>query len=146
MPRLAVSERDVSKYALRPGDLIFARSGATVGKVALIPEDAPVCIAGAYFITMRFSSEIHPMYALALFRTQAIRSIVSNRSRQSAQQNFSGPAIRALPMPLPPLPVQNSFAERIRSVAQVRLSMKNSLAGLNSLFESLQHRAFRGDL
>jgi type I restriction enzyme S subunit len=50
MPRIEVDAKTLETRQLRPGDLIFARSGATVGKVALIPEDAPPCVAGAYFM------------------------------------------------------------------------------------------------
>jgi type I restriction enzyme S subunit len=146
MPRLDVSEMDRCKYALRFGDLIFARSGATVGKVALIPEGAPPCIAGAYFITMRFNGNINPLYARGLFQTPSIRTIVSSRSRQSAQQNFSGPALRALPMPVPPLSIQNDFATRIRSIEALRPALSRSLANLNSLARSLENRFFRRDL
>jgi type I restriction enzyme S subunit len=146
MPKLAVSEADLSRYALRPGDLIFARTGATVGKVALVPRDAPVCIAGAYFITMRFKSNIHPHYALGFFRAPSIRSIVCARSRQSAQQNFSGPAIRALLMPVPPRSLQEHFAESMQSVATIRTKMERAVDDGNALFRSIESRAFKGQL
>ncbi len=43
MPRLSVTEQDRARYALRAGDVLFARSGATVGKTALVgPSDLGV--------------------------------------------------------------------------------------------------------
>ena len=110
MPRLKVSEADQVKYALHPGDIIFARTGATVGKVAVIRPEDPPCIAGAYFISMRFAPEIDPLYVRAVLTSPVIREIVARRSRQAAQQNFSGPALRQLPMPLPPRHLQHRFA------------------------------------
>jgi type I restriction enzyme S subunit len=146
MPRLAVSDTDRDKYVLHPGDLIFARSGATVGKVALILPRDPPCIAGAYFITLRFARTIEPLYARAVLKAPSVRAIVTKMSRQAAQQNFSGPALRKLPMPLPPLDLQREFAGRLSAIEKLKSSHTRSLAAVGSLFTSLQHRAFRGEL
>jgi type I restriction enzyme S subunit len=146
MPRLVVSDADRAKYALLPGDLIFARSGATVGKVALIQRNDPPCIAGAYFITMRFARTVEPLYARAVLTAPSVRAIVTQRSRQAAQQNFSGPGLRQLPMPLPPLELQRDFARRVAAVETLKSAQRASLAEMDALFASLQHRAFRGEL
>jgi type I restriction enzyme S subunit len=146
MPRLAVSGADREKYVLHAGDLIFARSGATVGKVALMAPDDPPCIAGAYFITMRFAKTVEPVYARAVLVAPSIRAIVTKLSRQAAQQNFSGPGLRRLPMPLPPIELQRDFARRVAAVERLKAADHVSLAELGALFAALQHRAFRGEL
>ena len=48
--------------------------------------------------------------------------------------------------PLPPLDRQRRFAAIIESVEQQRASQRAHLAELDTLFASLQSRAFRGDL
>jgi len=147
MPRMLVSPEDQSKYVLRAGDLIFARTGATVGKVALIGPDDPPCIAGAYFITMRFEPTLaEPAYARAVLTSPSIRAIVVSRSRQAAQQNFSGPGLRELPMPLPPVTLQRDYIRRINAIETLKITHRAALAELDALFASLQHRAFRGEL
>jgi type I restriction enzyme S subunit len=146
MPRLLVSDEDLEKYALHPGDLIFARTGATVGKVALIQPNDPPCIAGAYFITMRFKDSLVPIYARAVLTAPSVRAIVAKRSRQAAQQNFSGPGLRQLPMPVPPIDLQRQFTSRVGAVEKLKTTQRASLAELDALFASLQHRAFRGEL
>ncbi len=146
MPRLAVVKEDLEKYALRPGDIIFARTGATVGKVALIAEHDPICIAGAYFITMRFADAVDPCYARGVLTCPSIQEVVWVRSKQSAQQNFSGPGLRSLPMPLPPSKMQKEFARRVAAIDRHKGALRAALAKLEVLFASLQHRAFRGEL
>lgn len=146
MPRMTVSEEDREKYSLRPGDIIFARTGATVGKVALMQPNDPPCIAGAYFITMRFEKTLDPLYARAVLTAPSVRAIVTKRSRQAAQQNFSGPGLRQLPMPLPPVPLQREFSRRVTAVEKLNTAQRASLTELNALFATLQHRAFKGEL
>ncbi|MFF0254865.1 restriction endonuclease subunit S [Micromonospora zamorensis] len=144
MPKMDVAGDIRRKFALRPGDLIFARTGATVGKLALIREGDPECIAGAYFIRMRFDDHILPEYAAALLRAKSVQAIIWAGSQQSAQQNFSGPGLRALPLPTPPISAQQEFARKAAAVAALKESHQTSVAEFDTLFASMQNRAFRG--
>lgn len=146
MPRLAVNAEDFEKFRLRRGDVIFARTGATVGKTAVVRDGDPDCIAGAYFIVMHFANTLEPLYVRSALNSPSIRAIVARRSRQAAQQNFSGPALRELPIPLAPLSVQRQYVARLRKVEQVAKQHTMTKQYLDALFASLQHRAFRGEL
>jgi type I restriction enzyme, S subunit len=146
MPRMAVSAEDRERFVLRPGVLLFARSGATVGKVALVRPGDPECIAGAYFITLTFGGEVIPSYAKAFLRSSYVRAQVLRQSRQAAQQNFSGPALRRLLMPVPPIGLQRRFDELVNALGQRKDTATSSAGELDALFASLQHRAFRGEL
>jgi type I restriction enzyme S subunit len=46
----------------------------------------------------------------------------------------------------PPLDLQQDFARRIAAVEKLKSTQRASLAELDALFASLQHRAFRGEL
>ncbi len=146
MPRMGLRESELRKYRLEAGDILFARSGATVGKVALIRDEYPECIAGAYFIWMRFIKELRPEYVRCVLTSDRIREIVSTKSRQAAQQNFSGPAIRRLPMPQPPAELQIEFERRVGTIRRIASQHRRSLDDLDRLFASLQQRAFKGEL
>jgi type I restriction enzyme, S subunit len=146
MPRMAITEQERLTYRVNAGDLLFARSGATVGKVALLREGDPECVGGAYFIWMRFTDEVNPEYARSVLTSDRVRELIVKQSRQAAQQNFSGPAIRRLPMPIPPADLQTQYAEIIQCVSTQKELLSGGLASANDLFASLQHRAFRGEL
>lgn len=47
---------------------------------------------------------------------------------------------------LPPIGKQELFAERIRLISEQTQKLEHSQVGASSLFTSLQHRAFRGEL
>jgi type I restriction enzyme, S subunit len=65
---------------------------------------------------------------------------------ESAQKNINLGLLRELLIPCPPLPLQREFARRVAAVEQLRSAHRASLAQLDELFASLQHRAFRGEL
>ena len=146
MPRMAVTPKDLTQFALQPGDLIFARTGATVGKVALYRDGNPPCIPGAYFIRMKFRGDLMPDYVATLLKSSSVREMVTLQSRQAAQQNFSGPGLRRLPLPVPPRALQQTFATRIQAIDSLKATHRAALTQLDALFASLQHRAFAGQL
>ncbi|MCW1754635.1 restriction endonuclease subunit S [Rhizobium acaciae] len=146
MPRLRVTDSELTEHRSRPGDILFARTGATVGKTALIRENDPLSIPGAYFIRMRFRSNVVPEFAWATIRYPSIQKIIFEGSRQSAQQNFSGPGLRRLPFILPPIDEQLRFAQSALRAQSFGSLPKAGADRLDALFSSLQHRAFSGQL
>ena len=54
--------------------------------------------------------------------------------------------LREFPIFVPPLSLQQAFALRIAAVDKFKYQLQTQLTYLNSLFTSLQHRAFRGEL
>jgi type I restriction enzyme S subunit len=146
MPKLNVAVEEQEKFLLQPGDLMFARTGATVGKVALIGPNDPPAIAGAYFIVMRFKKTLLPLYVRFVLTSPSVRAIIAERSRQAAQPNFSGPGLRQLPMPIPPIELQQGFAEIFDKVANLRVYYQHSLTSLKDLYGALIQQAFKGEL
>ena len=54
--------------------------------------------------------------------------------------------LKAMPVPVPPLPLQRDFARRAAAVGELKAAHRAHLTQLDALFASLQHRAFRGEL
>lgn len=137
MPKMEVTDEELTKYGLRSGDLIFARTGATVGKVALIKPSDPLCVAGAYFIRMRFKDMVLPEYVLNVLSTKSIQTLIAVKSRQAAQQNFSGPGLRELPMPVPPLDLQRRFVQIAGKIQSQKQTLQRAVEETETLFRSL---------
>lgn len=60
--------------------------------------------------------------------------------------HLTGEKLKAMPIPVPPLPLQQTFATRIQSVEALKTTHRAALQELDRLFASLQHRAFQGEL
>ena len=61
-------------------------------------------------------------------------------------KNISQEKVLTISVGLPPLPLQQAFARRVEAIEVLKASHRASLAKLDALFASLQHRAFRGEL
>lgn len=75
-----------------------------------------------------------------------IQQALEDSAPESAQKNINLAILRGLQIPVPPIGLQRVFAFRIAAVEKLKFSHRVSLAELVSLFSSLQHRAFRGEL
>jgi type I restriction enzyme S subunit len=54
--------------------------------------------------------------------------------------------LRNLDVPVPPIDLQRDFACRVAATDKLKTAHRASLAEMDALFASLQHRAFQGEL
>ena len=54
--------------------------------------------------------------------------------------------LKTLDVLAPPILLQNEFSDRVEDIERLKSTHRESLTELNTLFASLQHRAFRGEL
>ena len=59
-------------------------------------------------------------------------------------KNISKAKLNGIPTILPPFDIQELFANRVKSVENIKTELRKSLADFDALFASLQYRAFRG--
>ncbi|MEJ7760060.1 MAG: restriction endonuclease subunit S [Gemmatimonadaceae bacterium] len=140
--------RDWERYLLDAGDVLFARSGATVGKTYIHRPIHGDCVFAGYMIRFRPKADkLSAEYLFEFTRSAAYRSWVSVRQRVVAQPNINAQQYgRELLIPRPPVSLQHEFASRASGVSSLKSAYRASLLELDTLFSSLQHRAFRGEL
>ena len=75
-----------------------------------------------------------------------LQKTLEDSAPMAAQKNINLKILRELELPLPPIELQNQFAERIQTIeAQKQLALA-SLEKSEALFNSLLQRAFKGEL
>jgi type I restriction enzyme, S subunit len=99
-------------YYLSEGDLVFARTGASVGKSYLYkPDDGPLVYAGFLIRVRPNPQKLLPAFAAAYVTTWIYWRWVRLMSMRSGQPGINGNEYAQLPIPLPPLPEQRAIAE-----------------------------------
>ena len=61
-------------------------------------------------------------------------------------KNISKPKVMTLEVPVPPLPLQKEFAQRVKEIRALESAQAASRQHLEALFQSLLQRAFHGGL
>ena len=132
---------------LSPGDIVFARSGATVGKTFLVrDENVPLVFAGYLIRFVPDQQRILPEFLYRCTRTERYRGWLAGVATTVAQPNVSASKYAQLELSLPPMALQRRFVDTAERIRHQRSTLEASAATLDTLFASLQQRAFRGEL
>ena len=144
-----VIEEDYTERTRRseilPNDIILSREG-TVGVLALVDEGMRLCM-GQRLVQLRVNdSQLHPRFLLNLLLHDLTPERLSRLITGSTSKHLNVKELRKLPVLLPPLDIQRRFAVIVASVEQQKAGQRAHLDELDTLFASLQSRAFRGEL
>ena len=141
---------EVKELALRKGDVLLTEGGDfdKLGRGAMLEQDLPNCIHQNHVFRVRVEqSELNPVYFAKFLLTGEARGYFlgcAKRTTNLASINMT--QLRALPVLLPPLVLQNEFASRVSEIRAMQAEQAASCRRLDELFQSMLHRAFNGEL
>jgi type I restriction enzyme S subunit len=129
---------------LKPGDLLMSIRGH-VGRLALVPPelDGANITQDTARLAIRRASAI---FVRECLRTESFLRWMARHTKGVAVRGINLTDVKLMPIILPPQQDQETFARRARAIETLKAKNHASLAALDALFASLQHRAFRGEL
>jgi type I restriction enzyme S subunit len=132
--------RNSSSVKLPPGTVCFSRT-ASVGFVTVMGSEMAT---SQDFVNWVCGDRIDPVYLMWALRLS--RPYLLSKSAGSTHKTIYVRHAEQFQVYLPPLPLQQSFAAAVEAIEKQKARHREHLAGLDALFASLQHRAFRGEL
>ena len=116
VPYTDYPESKSENYILQAGDILFARTGATVGKSYLVDDDVPEnAIYASYLIKVRVSNMIIPQYVKYFFESGFYWEQIANNSVGVGQPNVNGSSLGNLWGPIPPIQEQRRIVDKLVS-------------------------------
>lgn len=107
-------------YLLKKGDILFARSGATVGKAFYYSEDnKPACFAGYLIKATCNPTKCFPLYLYYFTSSFSYENWKKSIYSQATIQNISAQKYNQLIIPLPPLKEQNEIINYITKETRI---------------------------
>ena len=123
------------KYRLESGDIVFARTGATVGKTYL--HEAGDAIYAGYLIKYQMDSELmKPLFMKAFTHSKTYYNWVANSQKVGAQPNISATQYDQMPILVPSVDEQEAF---LKIYQQADKSKSHVLKALKETEILLQH-------
>lgn len=116
-PKVGVAHPKASNYQLAPGELVFARTGASVGKSYLYdPSDGELVYAG-FLINIAPDPELlNPKYLSLFAQTREYWDWITRTSVRSGQPGVNGREYAQLPVPVPDIATQDAIAKALTDV------------------------------
>jgi type I restriction enzyme S subunit len=140
-----VNKNIKSELLVKKGDILMcSRSGSAslVGKAALIPDLNEKMSFGAFMTIIRSDYNV---YLLNYIRSSAFRSQIRSGATTTINQ-ITLKMLDNIEVPLPPLELQNLFAEKVQKIEHQKQLLQQSLSLLEDNFNSLMQKAFKGEL
>lgn len=120
--------RDASRWRTSSGDVLLTRAG-TVGRVAIVQDDAPSYIIGVNLVRIRIRepSQILPKYLLAYLMSDQGKEQISMFAGGSAIKSINVNGLRNLRIPLIPLERQQEIANELDEIIRAKKEAERML-------------------
>lgn len=128
VPYCPIKREEIEKYKLEDGDLVFARTGATVGKSFLIKGRIPESVFASYLIRLRFPKEINDKYIWYFFQSPNYWNQIIDKSVGTGQPNVNGTKLGQIDIIIP-----EALSTQHRIVAKIEELFSSLDKGIESL-------------
>lgn len=127
VPFCTATDNETDKYHLLPGDIVFARTGATTGKSFLIKDCPDDTVFASYLIRVRPSERVEPRYLAYFFDTPDYWAQIKKHAQGAGQPGVNASKLKQLQIPLPPLSEQKRIADILDKADAIRRKRQEAL-------------------
>lgn len=133
-----VPNDEVEKCIVRYGDILFNRTNSIelIGKTCMFDSETPMIIAG-YIIRVRLSEKLESRFISCLFNMPSIKKKLRAMAKGAVNQaNINSRELASVIIPIPPLSLQQSFAQKVESIERQKELINQSIREAQTLFDS----------
>ena len=127
------------------GDLLISIT-ADIGRTSVVPKDFGEAYINQHLALIRLNKNINPVYAAYFYNMPFGNNAIQKKNRAAVKAGLNFKDINSFPIFIPPLPLQNQFAQIVEKTEALKSKYQRSLQELEQLFGSLSQRAFKGEL
>lgn len=141
-PDINFTEEDYENYKLQKNDLLFARTGASVGKTYLYRDsDGEVYYAG-FLIRARLCELFDGNFIFQQTLTDKYKRFIEITSQRSGQPGVNGKEYGDWTLGMTSLPEQSAIGSLFRTLDNLLVSYNNNLANYQSLKATMLSKMF----
>ncbi|MDC1856423.1 restriction endonuclease subunit S [Bacteroides uniformis] len=140
VPFCNIEACDIDTYLLKENDILFARTGGTVGKSFLVQSVPEPAIYAGYLIRTRYSQELCPQYLKVFMESQLYWEQLKSGTIATAQPNCNGKTLGRMLLPIPPKAEQSRLVQKLTSLTPMFQRYAKAQQDLDNLNESIDDK------
>lgn len=140
----APSGAEADRTEVRAGDVLVSIT-ADLGRTAVVPPNFPPAHINQHLALLRVK-DLEPLYVAEFIASPGGRRQLKALNRQGVKAGLNFDDIRSVRIPVPPVDRQQRFALLYRRQEATVATVREAIDQSDTLFESLSHHAFRGEL
>lgn len=121
-------------------DLLISCSGS-IGRICVVPKNLKFQMVRSVAL-LRLKHFINPIYMEYLFTTKYTKNQIKKLATMSSQANLFQGKIKKLTAIIPPIEIQNDFADFVQQINKSKVEIQKSLDKLEILKKSLMQQYF----
>lgn len=147
LPRTNADDKDIGKFAVRYGDMLFCRSSLVaegIGKASIIPEDVQKNVLFECHV-IRLPLDLRkcvPEFMQTLSTMDYFRNQVIAQSKTATMTTIGQDGILKTEIILPPIEKQKEFYDFVKQVDKSKVAVQKALDETQILFDSLMQKYF----
>jgi type I restriction enzyme S subunit len=144
LKQIDIPNDEYEKCVARNGDVLFNRTNSKelVGKTCVYNIDEPMVIAG-YIIRVRTNEKVIPIYLSSVLNSKYGKNTLFEMCKAIVgQANINAQELQNIKVLIPPITLQNQFADYVEKVERMKANMKNGLINLETLYKSRMQEYF----
>ena len=137
----------LKKYSCFPGDIVIATMGNPNIRACVIPDIVEVAVNKADCVLLRTNPKTaNQIYIACLLNLEAFLNLAISFIHGQTRSRISSGQLGSILVPIPPIDLQNQFAERVQLIETQKQQAQEALAKSEALFQGLLQQAFKGEL
>lgn len=150
VPYCNIDDKLVEQYLIKENDILFARTGGTVGKSVMAIDVISNAVFAGYLIRSNYSKKLNGKYLKYFMESELYWTQLKIGTTATAQPNCNGKTLGKMVFPLSPINEQQRIVNRIESLFakldRAKELIENTLAQFEQNKMAILHKAFTGEL
>ena len=142
---LKVIDKSISdtykRTILKGNEILFCVRGTT-GIISFASEELRGCNVTRGITPLSFDEHTNKYFIFYLIKSDSLQSTISEHTRGIALKQINMKDVRQLPIPLPPLSLQQSFASKIESIEHQKSLIQQSIVEMQTMFDFTMDKYF----
>jgi type I restriction enzyme S subunit len=146
VPHCPIKDDRLEKFRLREGDIVIARTGATVGYAKRLHKRHPDAVFASYLVRLRLKPEVDNLMVGVFVESEDYKNYVKSRVGGAAQPNANAQVLAAAEILVPPRRVQSNFHDFVEPMVDEREIFQLQNQKLRAARDLLLPRLMSGEI